>query len=91
MEASSFFRGKIPPNLPHPLHLSDLERGAPFAVSAPDAGVCPDGELFIVASGQLIAEFCQVIIFIDQPNINPGGAGRTVIAVDAAALPQMAS
>ena len=73
-------------DLPHAGALGGVERTAPVTVAAPDAGVGLDGQLLVVVFGHLVPGQGQVIVFVDQGDVDAGGAGLAVVAVDAVAL-----
>ena len=63
-----------------------MEGAAAVAVSAADTGVRFDRKGLIVAFGQPIIRFGKVVVFVDQPHIQPGGTGLAVVAVNAFSL-----
>lgn len=55
-------------------------------MAAGDTGVGVDGQPPVVVGGQAVSGQGQVIILVDQPDVQPGGAGLAVVAVYAGAL-----
>ncbi len=63
-----------------------MEGTAAFAVAAVEAGVGVDGELLIMPFRQLVADAGEFVVFVDKADVQAGGAGLAVVAVDAHAL-----
>ena len=77
-----FLFAEIGENFLHALGLVDAEGTAAVAVAAGDAVLRGFFEREIVLLGKTVAELCKVIVFVDEGNIEPGGAGVAVFAVD---------
>ena len=60
----------------------DAEGTAAVAVAAGDAVLRGMLEREIVLLGKTVAELCKVVVFVDEGNIEPGGAGVAVLTVD---------
>ena len=54
------------------------ERTAPVTVSAAEAGICPDGQFSVVVMRHAVACERQVVVFIDDSDVDAGGAGLAV-------------
>lgn len=47
-------------------------------MSAAEAGICPDGQLSVVVMRHAVACERQVVVFIDDSDVDAGGAGLAV-------------
>ena len=65
----------------HPLGLSRMERTAAVAVAAGNTVRSLFLQLLIMIRRHGIADHCQVVVFVDQPNIQTRRTGLAVIAV----------
>ena len=77
-------RAEICLNGLHPLTLGHMEGTAAVTVAAADAVTGPLFQRQIVLPGQLVPLHGQIVVFVDEGNVQPGGTGMTVLAVDAA-------
>ena len=45
-----------------------------------------EGEVEVVVTGELVADAGEVVVFVDEADVQAGGAGLAVVAVDADAF-----
>ena len=73
-------------DFPHPVLLLHMERTAALTVAAVEAGGGVEGEVEIVVTGELVADAGEVVVFVDEADVQAGGAGLAVVTVDAHAF-----